>query len=78
MPGSGDFAVNSYLDAARYSINAGLRAMKQALKQFLLRIGVYERLKWSPFFGVYRRLFQREHVAAAAREKAFYASFLSS
>ncbi|RYZ18656.1 MAG: FkbM family methyltransferase [Chitinophagaceae bacterium] len=50
--------------------------MKQALKQFLQRLGVYERLKWSFPFGLYRLLFQPREVKAAAREKAFYHSFL--
>ncbi|RYY85282.1 MAG: FkbM family methyltransferase [Chitinophagaceae bacterium] len=51
--------------------------MKQALKQFLQRIGVYERLKWSPIFRVYQRLFQAMQVKAADREQAFYASFVA-
>ncbi|GAB4091730.1 class I SAM-dependent methyltransferase [Flaviaesturariibacter terrae] len=50
--------------------------MKQVLKQFLRRLGIYERLRWSPLFGVYRRLFQPVQREAAAREKAFYRSFL--
>lgn len=50
--------------------------MKQAFKQFLQRIGVYERLRWSPVFGLYRRLFQPRQREAALRERSFYASFL--
>ncbi|RYY38545.1 MAG: FkbM family methyltransferase [Chitinophagaceae bacterium] len=68
--------LNPILTPAGNSANAPPHAMKQALKQFLQRIGIYERLKWSPVFKVYQRLFQAIKQQASAREKAFYGSFL--
>jgi FkbM family methyltransferase len=50
--------------------------MKRVIKQFLQRQGLYEKLRWSPLFRAWQRLFRKDVLTTEARERAFYASFL--
>lgn len=51
--------------------------MKKAIKKFLYNQNLYYRLKYSRFFHLYQRLFNRAAIRQQRREIQFYQSFLS-
>jgi FkbM family methyltransferase len=51
--------------------------IKEGIKRFLVKNGLYNNLKYSPAFRIYQRLFKPDVIKRHEAELAFYRSFLS-